>query len=162
MESVDALEENSYENRRTLQSRSSSVTIYDAMNAFSELHLLDTPKSSNYVSTRLAINPRGSQSRLNAETKRSTLFHTEKPEKLKWTDDEVYALVLFTMLYTDGKQWVTHKDTKFWNDAGIFVQQHSGSSHCRTGNAYCLAFVTMFKVLYCQVYLVGQGLPKYL
>ena len=162
MGSVDAMEENSYENRRTPQPWSSCVTISDAMNAFSELHLLDTPKSSNYVSTRLASNPRGSQSRLNAETKRRTLFHIEKPEKLKWTHDEVYALVLFTMLYTDGKQWATHKDTKFWNDAGIFVQQHSGSSHCRTGNAYRLAFVTVLKVLYYQVYLVGQGLPKYL
>ena len=108
MESVDAMEENSYENR-TPQPQSSSVTISDAMNAFSELHLLYTPKSSNYVSTRLASNPRGSQSRLNAETKRRTLFHIEKQEKLKWTDDEVYALVLFTMLYTDGKQWATHR-----------------------------------------------------
>lgn len=109
------MEENSYENRHTPQPQSSSVTTADTMNAFSELHLLDTPKSSNYVSTRLASNPHGLQSRLNAETKRRMLFHTEKQEKLKWTDDEVYALVLFTMLYTDGKQWATHKDTKFWN-----------------------------------------------
>ena len=38
MESVDAMEEYSYVNR-TPQPRSSSVTISDAMNAFSELHL---------------------------------------------------------------------------------------------------------------------------
>ena len=23
------------------------------------------------------------------------------------------------MLHTDGKRWVTHKDTKFWDDAGF-------------------------------------------
>ena len=82
MESVDAMEENSYENRHTPQPRSSSVTTADTMNAFSELHLPDTPKSSNYVSTRLASNPHGSQSRLNAETKRRMLFHTEKEVKM--------------------------------------------------------------------------------
>ena len=93
------------------EQRLSSVTIPDAVNVFSELHLLDTPNSSSYdVSPRLASNPRGTQSRLNAETKR-TLFYAEKQEKLKWTDDEVYALILFMMLYTDGKQWAVHKDT---------------------------------------------------
>lgn len=135
MESNDTMEELPSENYRSPQQGISSVTISDAVNVFSELHLLDTPNSSNYdVSTRFASNSRGAQSRLNAETKKRTLFYAEKQEKLKWTDNEVYALILFVMLCTDGKQWPVHKDTKFWSDAGIFVQQHSGSSHCRTGN----------------------------
>ena len=135
MNSIDMTEDGLNRNCRSPEQRLSSVTISDAVNAFSELHLLDTPNSSSYdVSPRLASNSHGAQSRLNAETKRRTLFYAEKQEKLKWTDDEVYALILFMMLYTDGKQWAVHKDTKFWNDAGIFVQQHSGSSHCRTGN----------------------------
>lgn len=56
MESIDLLEESFCENHRTPQS--SSVTISDAVNTFSELHLLDSPKSRNYdVSTRLESNP---------------------------------------------------------------------------------------------------------
>ena len=145
MESIELLEGSFYENRRTPQS--SSIPISDVVNAFSELHLLDSPKSRNYdVSTRPESNPHGPQSRLNTETKKRTLFPAGKQENLKWTDDEVYALVLFMMLYTDGKQWANHKDMKFWNDAGIFILQHSGSSQCRTGNVYHSAFVTMFKV----------------
>lgn len=87
----------------------------------------------------------GSQSRLNHETKRRTLFPAEKHDKLKWTDGEMYALVLFMILHTDGKQWCAHKTTKFWDNAGIFVQLRSGSAICRSGNVlvYHLTFVTI-------------------
>ena len=62
-------------NCRSPEQRLSSVTISDAVNAFSELHFLDTPNSSSYdVSPRLASNPLGAQSRLNAETKKEHCF----------------------------------------------------------------------------------------
>ena len=74
MNSIDMTEDRLNRNCRSPEQRLSSVTISDAVNAFSELHLLDTPNSSSYdVSPRLASNPRGAQSRLNAETKRKTL-----------------------------------------------------------------------------------------
>ena len=64
------------------------------------------------------------------------LFEDEPRESFiqePWTDQEIYSLVLFLMLCTDGKSWVAHKDMKFWEDAGTFVKQHSHSSYCRTG-----------------------------
>ena len=126
---MESNEEISYEDGRTPEPRSCSVTVSDAVNAFNELQLLESPKST---SCYLSANSNVVQSRLNHESKRRTLFPTDK-FKLKWTDSEMYALVLFMMLHTDGKQWCAHKDTKFWNDAGVFVQLYSGSSICRSG-----------------------------
>jgi len=95
-------------------------------NAFGEIHLTDSPKTTYSVRSGCI------QSRLRTGTTGRTLFPIEE-DKVKWMDKEVYALVLFLMLHSNGKCWMAHKDTKFWVDADIFVQKYSGTSHCRTG-----------------------------
>ena len=102
------------------------VDFTETANAFSEMHLTDSPRTT--YSARSGC----TQSRLREGAIGRALFPVEV-DKTKWVDKEVYALILFLMLYTDGKCWVAHKDMKFWNDAGIFVQKYSGTLHCRTG-----------------------------
>ena len=72
-------------------------------------------------------------SRLPSGAKGKVLFPRQEQMNAKWLNKEVYALTIFLMLHTDGKSWVTHKDKKFWEDAGSFVQLHSQSVHRRTG-----------------------------
>jgi len=55
--------------------------------------------------------------------------------------EEMYALIQFLMFHTDGKTWVTHKDEKFWDDAGGFVQCYSQSVHCRSGRLQLYAIL---------------------
>ena len=50
-----------------------------------------------------------------------------------WTEDELRHLMSFLMLHTDGKSWVSHKDYKFWDSAGEFIQQLLLTSHCCSG-----------------------------
>jgi len=62
------------------------------MHAFSEMHLVESPKSRLVAGSRLKTYMKGRY-----------LFAVEKQESIKWMDDEVYALVLFMMMYTKGK-----------------------------------------------------------
>lgn len=66
------------------------------------------------------------------KAKGNILFY-RKQDNVNWLDDESYSLILFMMLFTDGKTWVAHKNEKFWKDAGKFLQQRSHTSHCHTG-----------------------------
>ena len=97
----------------------------------------DTPKSRR---------PHGRGSRRIYRGK--ALFHAEDEETMQvvrteksgnifrnanWTEDELRHLTSFLMLHTDGKSWVSHKDYKFWDSAGEFIQQLLLTSHCRSG-----------------------------
>ena len=46
-----------------------------------------------------------------------------------WSSEEYQALVSFLLLYTSGLSWSSsaRKDTKFWAEAGVFVQQQTKS-----------------------------------
>ena len=125
---MESNEEISCKDCCTPEPHSSSVMVSDAVNAFNELQLLESPKLTSWY---LSANCSSVQSRLNHETKRRILFPTDK-FKLKWTDSEIYILVLFMMLHTDGKQWYALIITKFWDNAVVFVQLYSGSSICRS------------------------------
>ena len=60
-----------------------------------------------------------SASRLRSGAQGRVLFPTQEQVFIKWTNEEMYALILFLMYHTDGKTWVTHKDDKFCIDAGV-------------------------------------------
>lgn len=63
-------------------------------------------------------------SKLQGRVKGKVLFPPASQSQItKWSDEELQALTTFLMLYTDGKSWVAHKDDKFWNQAGVFIQQ---------------------------------------
>ena len=48
---------------------------------------------------------------------------------MKWSNKEFKELISFLILYTDGKSWMAHKDSKFWDQAGIFIQQQLKTNH---------------------------------
>ena len=130
------------------------------------MHVTESPKSRScaaLVSLFGSSKPRfPKKSRINIKSRRRMLFEDEPRESLTrepWTDQEIYSLVLFLMLCTDGKSWVAHKDMKFWEDAGRFVKQHSRSSYCRTGWLLTF-FITNFNVSL-QVHHVDQELPQF-
>ena len=105
-----------------------TVNIQEATN---RLQIIESPKSRLKCSDR-------KHSRLTAEAKGKILFH-KKQDNVTWSDDELYLLILFLMLFADGKTWVAHKNDKFWEDAGKFVWQKSSTSCSRTGKAiYCV------------------------
>ena len=105
----------------------STVSIPEATNSLNRLQIVESPKSLLKCSD-------GKRSRLNSEAKGKVLFY-KKQDNVIWSDNELYSLILFMMLFTDGKIWVSHKNSKFWEDAGKFVQQQSCTAHCRTGKA---------------------------
>jgi len=79
-----------------------------------------------------------STSRLRGRTKGKVLFPAAeisetKHHQVTWSDEEANVLVAFLMLHTNGKSWVVHGDTKFWYQAGVFIQQQLKISHCWTG-----------------------------
>jgi len=53
--------------------------------------------------------------------------------KEKWCNDELKALVEFILFHSSGELWPSHKQEVFWNSAGEFVKERSGSSQCRSG-----------------------------
>ena len=61
------------------------------------------------------------------------LTYTNVDVKEKWCNDELKALVEFILFHSSGEQWPTHKQEVFWNGAGDFVKERSGSSQCRSG-----------------------------
>ena len=97
----------------------------EATSSLHRLQIVESPKSWLKCSDR-------KHSRLNAEANSKILFY-KKQDNMEWSDNELYSLILFMMLLTDGKTWMAHKNDKFWKDAGKFVQQQSSTSHCRTG-----------------------------
>ena len=36
-------------------------------------------------------------------------------ERVKWSNKKFKELISFLMLYTDGKSWMVHKGSKFWD-----------------------------------------------
>ena len=61
------------------------------------------------------------------------LTYTNVNVKEKWCNDELKTLVEFNLFHSSGEQWPTHKQEVFWNGAGDFVKERSGSSQCRSG-----------------------------
>lgn len=51
-----------------------------------------------------------------------------------WSDEENKALVQFLLFYGPEDSWPSHsKNSKFWSEAALFVQQNGGSPVKRTG-----------------------------
>ena len=53
--------------------------------------------------------------------------------KEKWCDDEMKALIECVLLHSSGEKWPSYKQAVFWNSAGQFVKERSGTSLCRSG-----------------------------
>lgn len=92
------------------------------------LGIVDTPKSSR--SRRRGVRPQLTGRVLFKEEQDTSKGTRTLPE---WSDEEFEALCSFLMLYTDGKSWPAHKDYRFWKQAGLFIQQRSKTSYCRSG-----------------------------
>ena len=117
----------------TPKERVTQISLEAVAKQFGEMNTV-SPKTRWLSSCSGALSS-GSQHRLRHGAKGRVLFAEQVKEKIstKWSDQEVYALILFMMFHTDGQTWVTHKQSKFWEDAAKFVQQHSKSANCRTG-----------------------------
>ena len=126
----------------TTPGRESAVNIEELTASVQSLGLVDTPKSSR--------KGRGVREKL----KGRVLFEKElcklrgTRELPNWTDEELGALTSFLMLYTDGKSRVSHKDWRFWDQAGLFIQQQLKTSHCRSGKIYSQ---TLYSCAFCSV-----------
>ena len=59
--------------------------------------------------------------------------------KEKWSNDELKALIEFILFHPSGEQWPSHKQAVFWNRAGEFVKERSGSSLSRSGMVWCVS-----------------------
>jgi len=104
-----------------------SSTDFDKLSAaVGGLLLTDTPKSR--PGPKLGITGKRMEGKV--------LFPDKGPstkELPNWSDEELRMLTCFLMLYTDGKTWVAHKDNRFWDRAGVFIQQQLHTPHCRSG-----------------------------
>ena len=60
-------------------------------------------------------------------------MYAEDNVKEKWCDNEVKALIEFVLFHSSGEKWPSHKQAVFWNSAGQFVKERSGSSLSRSG-----------------------------
>ena len=67
------------------------------------------------------------------EPRRLANVCAEDNVKEKWCDDEVKALIEFVLLHSSSEKWPSHKQAVFWNSAGQFVKERSGSSLSRSG-----------------------------
>ena len=105
-----------------------SNSVQEVTDVLSSLNI-DTPCAKNTSSI----------SRLQGRVKGKILFPPPSQGQMtRWSDEELQALTAFLMLYTDGKSWVAHKDDKFWNQAGVFIQQQLKTSYCRTGKYFSI------------------------
>jgi hypothetical protein len=59
------------------------------------------------------------------------LFTRPRTPPPRWSSEESKQLVE-VLLNTEGSAWVLHKDMRFWNEAGKFLQQSLGTAHCRS------------------------------
>ena len=55
-----------------------------------------------------------------------------------WTHGELRSLTSFLMLFTDGKVFVSHKNMRFWSEAGKFIQREENTGYCRSGMIFTL------------------------
>ena len=78
----------------------------------------------------MLVSPRSSGNVKNVKRK---LFTKEKKSQQPWTDEEIKSLIMFVMLHSDGSSWMTHKEFRFWNEAGSFIQMRVHSLHQRSG-----------------------------
>ena len=124
-------DKDSVQNHRTPEKLSSVIDFNEALITFSEMYIAESPVSRPLESETEAKRP--SKSRLNEASKQINLFPAKTQENILWTDDEIYSLILFLMLFSDGRTWVARKDKKFWEDAATFIKRHSCPSHSRTG-----------------------------
>jgi len=115
-----------------------TVNIHESIDQLNKLHLVESPKS------RVEQVSHG-KSRRNIATKGRVLF-PKKHETVAWSNKEILSLIQFLMLFTDGKTWVAHKDMKFWDDAGIFINQQSHTHHCRTGKLIISKYLMLNKI----------------
>ena len=67
--------------------------------------------------------------------------------KEKWCNNELKALVKFILFHSSGEKWPCHKQTAFWNSAGAFVKERSGSSHCGSG-LQCISCICTYIILF--------------
>lgn len=123
-------DDDSVQVQRTPEKLTSIIHFSEAITTFSEMCIAESPVSRQLESQQAK---RPSNSRLNEASKQRTLFPAKPQENILWTDDEIYSLIVFLMLFSNGKTWVARKDKKFWEDAATFIKLHSCTSHCRTG-----------------------------
>ena len=105
----------------------SCVDVEKLSTAVGGLLLEDTPKSRPRPTPGIAGKGLGGKILFSSEG------HGTKDQHITWSDGELKALTCFLLLYTDGKSWVAHKESRFWDRAGIFIQQQLHTSHCRSG-----------------------------
>ena len=111
------------------ESSAPSSEFEEAIASVRSLTLVDTPRSRQNRGVRV---PRGElEGRVLFDGEACTLKDVK--ELPAWTDGELGALVSFLMLHTNGKSWVAHKDSRFWDEAGLFIQQSVKTTHRRSG-----------------------------
>ncbi len=80
--------------------------------------VVETPRSSGVRTSRV----------------RRKLFEKAKKTQYPWSTEEMKSLISFVMLYSDGQSWMTHKDCRFWGEAGSFIQSRVYTPYKRSGN----------------------------
>ena len=92
--------------------------------AAAKCSLLETPKSRGRILGSINYPPRR---KLHDVYKKQTLSIPP------WTELELKLLTEFIMLYTDGEKWMFHKNMKFWDQAGKYMQQFLYTFYVRSG-----------------------------
>ena len=140
-------------NRSTPVSQEESSPISSIANSVRNLTL--TPKSSRVsISFRQARQIHGrvlfTESKKESSPKKTSVVPN-------WSSEEYQALVSFLLLYTSGLSWSScaRKDTKFWAEAGVFMQQQTKSLHCRSGIK--LAYTLYSSTIYCVCMHAGKA-----
>ena len=107
--------------------------VVDITDTFHRLDLQGTPKSSRHHITKpSSLRKENHPQPLQA---RKILFSAKVTSEAmpNWTVPELEGLVLFSMLHSSGREWVTRKQKQFWDQADTFIQQLLKTCHCRTG-----------------------------
>ena len=91
----------------------------------------DTPRAWRHKTARGIRRDRPRKRLFN--TKEESQHPRSTRELPNWTDAELRCLTLFLVLHTDGKTWVAHKNFRFWDQAGVFIQQLLHTAYCRSG-----------------------------
>lgn len=107
----------------------SSINMEELSGTMRSVSLEETPKSRRPQSSRVPMRLGGKVlfRDVSPGTKEST---SRLPN---WAEEEVKCLIGFLMLYTDGQSWVAHKDSVFWGQAGVYIQQQAKTLYCRSG-----------------------------
>ena len=91
--------------------------------------LLDTPKSRGRILG--SINHPSRRKLCDVYSGNST--KKKQPRSIPPWTELVKLLTEFIMLYTDGEKWVSHKNMKFWDQAGKYMQQFLNTFYVRSG-----------------------------